>query len=212
MRFLHDNYTTAIIPFAQLSSPRQGFSIPKVLSYTQLEQLFACLDNKERLPKDIRDTMVLLLLFVTGMRVSELVSLNLDAIDWHERIIRVFGKGAKERLIPVPQEFVDKLYYYVTSVRPVLLKYMSHNNCQSLFNLSRQGIWYILKSRGKKVGITLYPHLLRHSFATHFLANGADLRSLQTLLGHRNLTTTQIYTHVDKHQLRQVYNNAHLRK
>ena len=209
MRFLADR-NIAQVPLTYLSAPKQSFPIPKILGRDKLTNLFAELSTQTS-PKQIRDNTMLWLLYASGMRVSELTGLSLDAIDWQERVVRVFGKGSKERLIPLPTELIVLLDHYVTIVRPHLALKMSHNS-PLLFFASRQYVWYTIKKLGATCSLNLYPHLLRHSFATHFLANGADLRSLQTILGHRNLTTTQIYTHVDKHQLRLVYDKVHLRK
>ena len=223
MRFIADQYDI-IIPMTQLIIPKQSFSIPKVMAREQIQQLFAT-DPKNLSPLEIRDNTILWLLYASGMRVSELLNVRLSAIDWQGRVIRVFGKGSKERLIPLATPVVALLQHYIESVRIKLsVQALSHNknlDPDLLFfahqgkgegYLSRQQVWSIVQARGRAAGLTLYPHLLRHSFATHFLANGADLRSLQTILGHRNLTTTQIYTHVDKHQLRAVYDQVHLRK
>lgn len=210
MRYLQEQGSVEALTLATCTAPKVGFAIPRVLSVLQIQELFSFLDQQKS-AHALRDKVVLVLLYVSGMRVSELINLRPSDIDWHERFVRVFGKGGKERLIPLPQECIDLLLFYITKIKQKPAKRVSHNELL-FFNLTRQGIWHILKCVGAKIGIRLYPHALRHSFATHFLANGADLRSLQTILGHQHLTTTQIYTHVDKHQLRVVYDQVHLRK
>lgn len=218
LSFLVDRYACSV-PLTQLITPKQSFSIPKILTRDQVKQLFA-LNKKTDSLIQVRNTTMIWLLYATGMRVSELITVGVSAIDWSMQVIRVFGKGGKERLIPIPASLIDFLCYYLEKVRHNLLKKEQINNDVLFFAvhrgkispLTRQEVWHIARAFGANIGVNLYPHLLRHSFATHFLANGADLRSLQTILGHQHLTTTQIYTHVDKHQLRLVYDKVHLRK
>lgn len=224
LRFLADRDVCAV-PLTHLAAPKQSFSIPKIMRRDQIKELLSMNTSGQQAENNKmaqRDRVIIWLLYTSGMRVSELINVRLSSIDWQERFIRVFGKGNKERLIPVPAELLEIIDEYVilsraaladkkiTGFDPDLLFFSLHGN--KSVSLSRQMVWRIIKNLGIKTGVVLYPHLLRHSFATHFLANGADLRSLQTILGHQNLTTTQIYTHVDKHQLRAVYDKVHLRK
>ena len=156
------------------------------------------------------------LLYATGMRVSELVSLRCEDLDLNLGILRCLGKGSKERLIPFGKSALKAVETYVQNGRPGLLKAYPPPylflNCRG-GRLSRVGFWKILARYGRKAGITtaLTPHVLRHSFATHLLERGADLRSIQLLLGHRDISTTQIYTQVMKERLRQVYQTHHPR-
>lgn len=209
MRYLQEQGYVDALALTTFTAPKIGFMIPHVLTYQQIQAIFCFLDQQKN-THALRDKVVFLLLYVSGMRVSELIHVGLDDIDWNERFVRVFGKGGKERLIPLPQECLDLILIYCKQKKSC--KHGTSHNDTSLFKLTRQGVWNILKHIGIQTGLRLYPHVLRHSFATHFLSNGADLRSLQTILGHQHLTTTQIYTHVDKHQLRLVYDQVHLRK
>jgi integrase/recombinase XerD len=156
------------------------------------------------------------LLYASGMRVSELVSLNLNDIDIKSGSVRCFGKGNKERLVPIYQQAAKAVENYITHVRPHLVR---SDVEQALFvnlrgdRLTRQGLWQILKSYAKSAGLgkQVTPHTLRHSFATHMLSGGADLRSVQELLGHANISTTQIYTHLTSEHIRRTYDKAHPR-
>jgi len=214
-----------MISLSHLIVPKQSFSIPKVLRRDHIQELLfprAKSTDGENSWQAQRDRVMVWMLYASGMRVSELVHARLSAIDWHDKFIRVFGKGNKERLVPLPNELLERVQVYLNLTQAEFAKknvtFCDHDllfftvRRNKALLLSRQAVWRIMKKIGMETGLSLYPHLLRHSFATHFLANGADLRSLQTILGHQNLTTTQIYTHVDKHQLRAVYDKVHLRK
>ena len=156
------------------------------------------------------------LLYASGMRVSELVSLNLNDIDIKGGSVRCFGKGNKERMVPIYQQVAKVVDEYITQVRTHLVH---SDEEQALFlnqrgdRLTRQGLWQILKAYAKSAGLSkqVTPHTLRHSFATHMLSGGADLRSLQELLGHANISTTQIYTHLTSEHIRRTYDKAHPR-
>lgn len=190
-----------------LIAPKLPQTIPQVVDQECVEHLFQELEKFLPRAKQ-RNTLIIALLYATGMRVSELTGLCLTDVRPDEGLVRVHGKGAKERMIPVPRWLARELYEYAAC---------NKNGSEFIFasgrgHISRQTVWRLLHALGMRQGARLYPHVLRHSMATHLLAQGADLRSLQVLLGHEKLATTQIYTHVDTHQLRRIYNKAHLRQ
>ncbi|MGQ9674444.1 MAG: site-specific tyrosine recombinase XerD [Chloroflexota bacterium] len=202
-------------PTENLESPRVGKSLPMTLSVKEVDEL---LEQPARLntPEAIRDKAMLELLYATGMRVSELVSLNVDDVDTSAGYVRCLGKGGKERIVPVGHQAMKAVEEYLVGARRTL----AHSRQQAaLFlnhrgeRLTRQGFWLIIKNYAREAGIAtnITPHTLRHSFATHLLNGGADLRAVQELLGHANISTTQIYTHVTGDRLRQVYDEAHPR-
>ncbi len=201
-------------PTENVSSPNVGRSLPKPISYPQAMQLLEQ-PSKLSTPEAKRDTAMLHLLYASGIRVSELVSLNLDDIV-DGGYIRCFGKGHKERLIPIHQRASSVVAEYVKEARPN----PAHNSDEkALFlnrrgeRLTRQGFWQILKGYAKAAGldVAITPHTLRHSFATHMLSGGADLRLVQELLGHANISTTQVYTHLTSEHVRRAYEKAHPR-
>lgn len=202
-------------PTENLSSPKVGKSLPKPLSTAEVEAL---LEEPAKLssPEAKRDRAMLELLYAGGMRVSELVSTNTSDLNLGAGFVRCFGKGSKERIIPIHRGAVEALEEYLTGARPSLL----HNKeDEALFlnrrgeRLTRQGFWLILKEYAKAAGLKreVTPHTLRHSFATHMLSGGADLRAVQELLGHANISSTQVYTHLTSEHVRQVYEKAHPR-
>jgi integrase/recombinase XerD len=167
-----------------------------------------------------RDRCIVYLLYATGMRVSEIVHLTITSVHIDQQVIRVFGKGSKERLVPITDVMTSLLEHYMNDIRPHLIQKVQRD-AEYLFPvcyrkvvkpLTRQYVWRVVKQASKKIGINLSPHKLRHSMATHLLHEGVDLRSLQIILGHEHLTTTQIYTQVDKHQLRDIYDKKHTRR
>ena len=199
---------------AEIDLPQVGLSLPQHLAEGEVDALLAQPDGSTA--AGLRDKAMLELLYATGLRVSELVNLRWEDFDLNLGILRCVGKGSKERLIPVGKSALKAVEAYVRSGRPPLLK----NRAMSFLflnrrggRLSRVGFWKILAQYGREAGITmpLTPHLVRHSFATHVLERGADLRSIQLLLGHSDISTTQIYTHVMKERLRQVYRTHHPR-
>ncbi len=192
-----------------------GKTLPKPISIGQVRQL---LEQPEKMgmPEVKRDKAILELLYASGMRVSELVSLNVDDIDTQGGYIRCFGKGNKERMIPIYQNAVRSVSEYMKDRYPRL----THSQAEkALFlnqrgeRLTRQGLWQILKGYAKaaNLGKSVTPHTLRHSFATHMLSGGADLRSVQELLGHANISTTQIYTQLTSEHVRETYDKSHPR-
>jgi integrase/recombinase XerD len=202
-------------PTATLDSPRVTKRLPRTLSREDVERLLAAPLEGEG-PKSIRDAALLEVLYATGMRVSELVALNVDDVNLASGTVRCFGKGAKERIIPMYPRAVEALQRYVSEGR---LSYLRRPEEKALFlnprgtRLTRQGLWLIIKEYVRRAGIgsEVTPHTLRHSFATHLLDGGAGLREVQQLLGHSNISTTQIYTHVSGERLRDAYDDAHPR-
>jgi integrase/recombinase XerD len=202
-------------PTDNITSPRVGKSLPKAISISQVRQL---LEQPTKQPsiEAKRDRAILELLYASGMRVSELVSLDVGDVDIKGTSVRCFGKGHKERMIPIYQQAAQSVGDYLKETRPHLLR---HDEERALFlnrrgdRLTRQGLWQILKGYAKDAGLTveITPHTLRHSFATHMLNGGADLRSVQELLGHANISTTQVYTHLTTEHVRSVYEKSHPR-
>jgi integrase/recombinase XerD len=198
----------------QLDSPKLDRTLPHVLSLEDVDRLLAAPDAMTVLGQ--RDDTMLEMLYATGLRVSELVGLAPLQVDLRRGVLRVRGKGSKERLVPMVAKAVEKLAIYLNQTRPTLLK---DPKTRELFlnrsgqGLSRQGFWKILKGYARQVGLPtdLSPHTLRHSFATHLLWNGADLRALQLLLGHADISTTQIYTHLHAARLQAIHRQAHPR-
>ena len=196
---------------AHLDSPTVGKYLPHAISEQQVEDLLAMPSDNS--PIGLRDSSMLRMLWATGMRVSELAALDLGSIDTQTDQVRCIGKGGKERLIPFGLHARHCLSRYLDDGRPFLARrpdepalYLNHHGER----LTRQGFWLILKAYSKTAGIDhISPHTLRHSFATHLLNNNADLRVVQELLGHSNISTTQIYTHVSRDRLRAAYDQAH---
>lgn len=204
-----------------LAIPKQSHKIPQIMSQENLQKLREFLEG-DKTYAGRRGKLFFYLLYGVGMRVSELTRLTLSDIFMEQQLIKLKGKGAKERLVPLMFNLVQMIDDYIAHTRPFFLRYKkSMLNSDYLFpiiykrkdhHISRQTVWSFLSKLGKVFDLKLAPHKLRHSMATHLLYNGADLRSLQVILGHEHLTTTQIYTHVDKKQLRETYNKKHLRR
>jgi integrase/recombinase XerD len=202
-------------PTVTLDSPKVKKRLPKALSHDLVNRLLEEA-GKYSTPKGQRDKALLELLYATGMRVSELVLLDIDDVNLASGSVRCFGKGDKERIIPVYDQAIQALEKYVQTGRPRLMK---NPNEKALFlnhrgkRLTRQGLWLIIKRYAEEIGISsdVTPHTLRHSFATHMLSGGAGLREVQKLLGHANISTTQVYTHVNSERLREVYDESHPR-
>ncbi|HSJ74602.1 MAG TPA: site-specific tyrosine recombinase XerD [Gemmatimonadales bacterium] len=201
-------------PSDRLESPRRGRVLPETLSVIEVEALLG--SPKVEQPLAWRDRSLLELAFGAGLRVSELCSLGLTDLLLTENLIRVFGKGSKERLVPIGRSVIGAVSVYLHTMRPELDRGKSKGRV--LLNargepLSRVGAWGVVKRSAERAGITkrVTPHTLRHSFATHLLEGGADLRAVQEMLGHADLSTTQIYTHVDREYLRSVHKQFHPR-
>ena len=213
--FLTDEGVIGKDPTENLSSPRLGRSLPEVLTVEEVERLLATVYYGDT-PEAKRDQAMLELLYASGMRVSELVSLNIDDLNPDEGYVRCFGKGGKERILPIHQKAVDGLREYLEECRPLMATKRSGHMVflnRRGGRLTRQGFWLRLKAYARRAGfnVKITPHTLRHSFATHLLRGGAPLRHVQELLGHASITTTQVYTHLTDEHVRSEYDKAHPR-
>ncbi len=201
-------------PTLNVDTPKLARKLPQILSVAEVDRLLQQPDPST--PAGLRDKSMLELMYATGLRVSELVSLQINQVNCDTGFIRCTGKGAKERIVPIGSVAKECLNAYLAYGRVKLLKIPKE---EALFinqmgaRLTRQGFWKILKKYARKAGIAkdITPHTLRHSFATHLLENGADLRVVQEMLGHADITTTQVYTHLTSRHLKEVYNKTHPR-
>ena len=213
-KFLVGEGIAARDPSERIESPKRWRTLPAVLSVAEMKKLLDAPNTNEILPQ--RDVAVLEFAYATGVRVSELVGVKLQDISFSERIVRVFGKGGKERLIPFGKTAMGRISSYMREVRPHLDRGKSRGmlflNARGT-PLSRVGAWGIIKANARRAGLQkrVTPHTLRHTFATHLLEGGADLRAVQELLGHADLSTTQLYTHIDRDYLRSVHKTYHPR-
>lgn len=202
-------------PAEVVEAGTKGIKLPRVLSEDEVVRLLNQPDITTA--EGFRDRMMLEVLYATGMRVSELINLTLERVDLNMKYIIAFGKGSKERIVPLGSVAAEFLQQYLEKVRPKLTHAGRNTNIVFLafggHELTRQRFWQIIRAYGRKANINkaLTPHILRHSFATHLLDNGADLRSVQELLGHSDISTTQIYTHLTNKRLRDIYAKAHPR-
>ncbi len=207
-KYIQDN------PAEILESPRPWRKLPDVLSMKEVERLMASTRNDS--PEGCRDRAMLEVLYATGLRVSELVSLKTNDVDLQVGFLRSMGKGSKERVVPIGEMARQALKDYLLRIRPVLLK---GRRAAEIFitrrgkKMTRQGFWKALKQYVRRAGIKarVSPHTLRHAFATHLLERGADLRSVQQMLGHSDISTTQIYTHILEERMREVHHRFHPR-
>jgi len=201
-------------PFHRIRAPKGAKMLPDFLLFDEIERLFTAIDTESAEGK--RDRAMFELMYASGLRVGETASLKLSNIDFNQRVLRITGKGSKERIVPFYPYAGELIKQYLTQGRPELL---GESKSDFLFinkkhqPLSERGIQYLLDKYARNSGInkTIHPHMLRHSFATHLLDNGADLRIVQELLGHAHLSTTQIYTHVTVDRLKSAYLSAHPR-
>ncbi len=202
-------------PTLDLVSPRLPRRLPNVLSVDEVERVLAIPDLKR--PEGSRDRAMLEVMYGSGLRVSEVMGLDLGDVDLRAELVRAVGKGSKERLVPMGSEAVRAVRTYLQHGRPRLGRgrlsqalFLNHRGTR----LTRQGCWKLLRQYARRAGITksLTPHVLRHSFATHLLERGADLRAVQEMLGHAVITTTQVYTHLTRGRLKEVYRQAHPRE
>ena len=211
-----ENYLQAD-PADAVEAGTKGVHLPKVLTEAEVRALLEAPDISTA--EGLRDRTMLEMLYATGMRVSELVTVKMGSVNLTMRYVIAFGKGSKERIVPLGSVAVEFLQKYIEQARGTFLTEQA-TDPETLFlglggqGLTRQRVWEIIKQYGRLAGITkkISPHVLRHSFATHLLDNGADLRSVQEMLGHADISTTQIYTHLTNKRLRSVYEKAHPRK
>jgi integrase/recombinase XerD len=201
-------------PTALIESPKLGRGLPKALGEEQVVNLLEAPDVQTRL--GLRDRTMLELMYATGLRVSELINLETVNLGMNQGVIRVMGKGGKERLVPLGEEAISWMQRYLEESRPDLVR---GADCPQVFvtsrraGMTRQAFWHAIRKYATKAGIAqpVSPHMLRHSFATHLLNHGADLRVVQLLLGHSDLSTTQIYTHIAREGLKQLHGKHHPR-
>jgi integrase/recombinase XerD len=213
-RFLVTEGMIESSPARLLGAPKLPRKLPDVLTRDEVDMLLAQPDPSNQ--RGQRDKAMLELLYATGLRVSELVGLQMSNINLEAGYVRMVGKGSKERMVPMGTKASEVLKAYLTEARGKLLK---NRSSSYLFlnsrgeGLTRQGFWKIIKKYGKKAGIRkeITPHKLRHSFASHLLEGGADLRSVQVMLGHADISTTQIYTHITRERLKQIHEKYHPR-
>lgn len=202
-------------PTERVSSAKVSRKLPTVLSYNEIEMILDQTNTKDKL--GLRDRTILELLYSSGLRVSELIDLKITDLFLDDEVIRVTGKGSKQRIVPVGSSAISWLNEYMVKARPLLEKKAKSKNHVFLNSrgskLSRMGVWKIVEKYTKDAGITkeVHPHTFRHSFATHLLEGGANLRSVQEMLGHSDISTTQIYTHIDREYIKQMHKDFHPR-
>lgn len=213
--YLFSNKYIKANPVEKVMPPKLSKNLPSVLSLGEIDSILLKPDVENKL--GLRDRGILEVLYACGLRVSELIGLKISDLFFDEEIIRVFGKGSKERLVPIGSSAVKWTKEYLTKSRPMLAKKAKSENVVFLNNrgskLSRMGVWKIVDHYVKEAGIQkeVHPHTFRHSFATHLLEGGADLRAVQEMLGHADISTTQIYTHIDRDYIKQVHKQFHPR-
>ena len=216
-RFLHEE---GLIPedfTAVMDSPKLWRILPDFLSEREVDALLAAYPNSAKFPLEMRNRAILELLYASGLRVSEAAKLPLTGVDFDNELLRVVGKGSKTRIVPVGKTALRTLRRYLEEVRPQLAEKNPLCGCVFLSKsgrpLNREWIWNMVKTAAERAGIrkNVHPHTLRHSFASHLLAHGADLRVIQEMLGHADISTTEIYTHVDRSRLVAVHRKFHPR-
>ncbi len=213
--YLLSNKYIELNPIDNISTPKLSKHLPEILSLREIEMILAQPDVNETL--GLRDRAMLEVLYACGLRVSELASMKVSNLHFNEEIIRITGKGSKERLIPIGRSAIHWVNEYLTRGRPMLEKKSKSKNILFLnrlgSGLSRMGIWKIIKKYAMDAAIEqgVHPHTFRHSFATHLIEGGADLRAVQEMLGHADISTTQVYTHIDNDFLKQEHRAHHPR-
>ena len=215
-RYLENNDYIEKNPTGKLTPVKIGRKLPAVLSFYEIEKI---LDAPKPADMDgLRDKAILETLYSSGLRVSELINLKINDLYFDDEVVRVLGKGSKERIVPIGSSAIHWLKEYLLHSRPHLEKKMkSHNfvflNMKRGTKISRMAVWNIVKRYSDEAGIKkeIHPHTFRHSFATHLLEGGADLRAVQEMLGHADISTTQIYTHIDRNYIKQVHKDHHPR-
>ena len=215
-KFLTEEHSVQANPTENIASLKVGRALPKPISVSQARRLLEE-PGKSNTAEGKRDKAMLELLYASGMRVTELVTLNVSDVDTAGGFVRCFGKGQKERMIPIYPRAALSIDQYLKEARPQIVQHRADEKALFLNvrgeRLTRQGLWQILKGYAKAAGIevAVTPHTLRHSFATHMLNGGADLRMVQELLGHANISTTQVYTHLTSEHVRKTYEKSHPR-
>lgn len=213
--YLLDNNYVEVNPTEKLSSVKKSRKLPPVLSVQEIEMILNSPNTNDLI--GLRDKAILELFYSSGLRVSELINLKISDLFFNDEVIRVFGKGSKERVVPIGSSAIKWVSEYLLKVRPSLEKKNKSQNYVFLnkrgSKLSRMWIWKIVEKYSKKAGIEkeIHPHTFRHSFATHLLEGGADLRAVQEMLGHADISTTQIYTHINRDYIKQVHKDHHPR-
>ena len=214
-RFMVGENITDRDPTEIIESPRLPRRLPKVLDVSEIELILSKVDASTN--KGIRDKAIIEMLYSTGIRVSELISLKMSDVFFHQSVIRVFGKGSKERVVPFGDIATKNMKNYITAVRSLLARKMKSKDHLFLNmrgeSISRMGVWKIIQGYVRLAGIKkkVSPHVFRHSFATHLLEGGANLRAVQEMLGHSDISSTQIYTHLDREYLTEVHRTFHPR-
>lgn len=216
-KFLVRNNFYKINPFINIETQKYQKNLPSFLALEEIKQLLEVVVSNDK-NINYRNWLIIHLLYGTGVRVSELTNIKLADIDHYQKVIKVFGKGNKERLVFINEFAYQYLEHYLAEVRPLIMtKYQKNHNLVLINNrgeaITNRGIELIVKKMGQELRPPkdIYPHMLRHSFATHLMDNGMDIRSVQELLGHQSLSATQVYTHVSLTSLRRVYDKAHPR-
>jgi integrase/recombinase XerD len=201
-------------PAKRVDLPKIGFKLPEVVDIQRVDELLSTPDRHR--PKGLRDAAMLELLYAAGLRVSELIRLELTAVNLEAGFVRVLGKGSKERIVPIGRKAIDCIHDYLEQARPQLLKSAASRYlfvARGADPMTRQGFWKLFRRYALKAGLPkrVTPHSLRHSFASHLLEGGADLRAVQMMLGHVDIATTQIYTHVAQKRLIEIHHKYHPR-
>ena len=213
--YLHQNNYLQSNPVDKINPPKLSRKLPAVLNVSEIDKILDLPDISDKF--GLRDKAILEVLYACGLRVSELLHLKISDMYFNEEVLRVFGKGGKERLVPIGRSAVKWTKEYLKKARPLLEKKLKSQNIVFLntrgTKLSRMGIWKIIDQYSKQAGIEkeVHPHTFRHSFATHLIEGGADLRAVQEMLGHSDISTTQIYTHIDRDYVKQIHKDFHPR-